>query len=142
MKIILIFLLSSIYMQDVGNNWSDEAKATFYQTERISPENALYLQLGCPLPFCNLGYAYSDNWKRGLKRDLWMIGLMFGGLILTEEEESERRQEEFRARSQMFIDALEVDDVLAHLLVTEGFSSVEEVAFVPIEDLLAIEGID
>ena len=42
----------------------------------------------------------------------------------------------------MFIDALEVDDVLAHLLVTEGFSSVEEVAFVPIEDLLAIEGFD
>jgi N utilization substance protein A len=63
-------------------------------------------------------------------------------VILTEEEESERRQEEFRARSQMFIDALEVDDVLAHLLVTEGFSSVEEVAFVPIEDLLAIEGFD
>jgi N utilization substance protein A len=63
-------------------------------------------------------------------------------VILTEEEESERRQEEFRARSQMFIDALEVDDVLAHLLVTEGFSSVEEVAFVPVEDLLAIEGFD
>jgi N utilization substance protein A len=42
----------------------------------------------------------------------------------------------------MFIDALEVDDVLAHLLVTEGFSSVEEVAFVPKEDLLVIEGFD
>jgi len=63
-------------------------------------------------------------------------------VILTEEEESERRQEEFRARSQMFIDTLEVDEVLAHLIVTEGFSSVEEVAFVPIEDLLAIEGFD
>src|SRR3546814_8947082 len=55
-------------------------------------------------------------------------------VILTEEEESERRQEEFRSRSQMFIDALEVDDVLAHLLVTEGFSSVEEVAFVRSEE--------
>ena len=63
-------------------------------------------------------------------------------MILTEEEESERRQEEFRSRSQMFIDGLDVDDVLAHLLVTEGFSSVEEVAFVPIEDLLSIEGFD
>ena len=62
--------------------------------------------------------------------------------ILTEEEESERRQEEFRARSQMFVDALDVDDVLAHLLVTEGFSSVEEVAYVPIGDLLGIEGFD
>ncbi len=63
-------------------------------------------------------------------------------VIMTEDEESERRQEEFRTRSQMFIDALEVDDVLAHLLVTEGFSSVEEVAFVPIEDLFSIEGFD
>ena len=63
-------------------------------------------------------------------------------MILTEEEESERRQEEFRSRSQMFIDGLDVDDVLAHLLVTEGFSSIEEVAFVPVEDLLSIEGFD
>lgn len=63
-------------------------------------------------------------------------------MILTEEEESERRQEEFLSRSQMFIDGLDVDDVLAHLLVTEGFSSIEEVAFVPIEDLLSIEGFD
>ena len=63
-------------------------------------------------------------------------------MILTEEEESERRQEESRSRSQMFIDGLDVDDVLAHLLVTEGFSSIEEVAFVPIEDLLSIEGFD
>ena len=52
-------------MQDVGNEWSDEAKATFYLAERLSPENALYYQFGMPLPFVNLGYAYSDNWKRG-----------------------------------------------------------------------------
>ena len=62
--------------------------------------------------------------------------------ILTEAEESERRNEEFRSRSKMFIDALDVDDVIAHLLVTEGFSSVEEVAFVPLEDLTDIEGFD
>ncbi|MDX2143776.1 MAG: transcription termination factor NusA [Rhodospirillaceae bacterium] len=62
--------------------------------------------------------------------------------ILTEAEESERRQEEFKVRSQRFIDALDVDDVLARLLVTEGFTSVEEVAFVPIEDLTDIEGLD
>jgi len=62
--------------------------------------------------------------------------------ILTEAEESERRTEEFRTRSQMFVDALDVDDVIAHLLVTEGFSSVEEVAFVPVEDLISIEGFD
>ncbi len=62
--------------------------------------------------------------------------------ILTEAEESERRTEEFKTRSQMFVDALDVDDVIAHLLVTEGFSSVEEVAFVPVDDLFGIEGFD
>ena len=60
--------------------------------------------------------------------------------ILTEAEESERRIEEFNTRSQLLIDSLDVDDVIAHLLVTEGFSSVEEVAFVPFEDLLEVEG--
>jgi N utilization substance protein A len=62
--------------------------------------------------------------------------------ILTEAEESERRQEEFRTRSKMFIDALDVDDVIAHLLVTEGFTSVEEVAYVPVEELASVEGFD
>jgi N utilization substance protein A len=62
--------------------------------------------------------------------------------ILTEEEESVRRNEEFRARSQTFIDALNVDDVIAHLLVTEGFTTVEDVAYVPIEDLAEVEGLD
>src|ERR1700733_6002679 len=62
--------------------------------------------------------------------------------ILTEAEESERRQEEFRTRSKLFIEALDVDDVIAHLLVTEGFTSVEEVAFVAIEELASVEGFD
>lgn len=62
--------------------------------------------------------------------------------ILTEAEESERRTEEFRTRSQLFIEALDIDDVIAHLLVTEGFTSVEEVAFVPLQDLAGIEGFD
>jgi transcription termination/antitermination protein NusA len=62
--------------------------------------------------------------------------------ILTEDEESARRQEEFRTRSQAFIDGLDVDDVIAHLLVTEGFSSLEEVAFVPDDELTRIEGFD
>ena len=62
--------------------------------------------------------------------------------ILTEAEESERRTEEFRTRSQLFIDALDIDDVIAHLLVTEGFSSLEEVAYVATSDLAGIEGFD
>ena len=62
--------------------------------------------------------------------------------ILTEEEESERRQQEFHERSQAFIDALQVDEMIAQLLVAEGFTSVEEVGYVPIEELLAIDGFD
>ena len=62
--------------------------------------------------------------------------------ILTEAEESDRRNEEFRTRSQLFIDSLDVDEVIAQLLVTEGFSTIEEVAFVPIEELATIEGFD
>ncbi|MHA1151303.1 MAG: transcription termination factor NusA [Alphaproteobacteria bacterium] len=62
--------------------------------------------------------------------------------IMTEEEESRRRQEEIRMRSQMFIDALDVDDVIAHLLFAEGFTSLDQVAFVPVEELGQIEGFD
>src|SRR5271170_6444769 len=55
--------------------------------------------------------------------------------IMTEAEESERRTEEFRTRSQLFIEALDVDDVIAHLLVTEGFTTVEEIAYVATDEL-------
>jgi N utilization substance protein A len=62
--------------------------------------------------------------------------------IMTEAEESERRQEEFRRRTGLFVEALDVDDVIAGLLVTEGFGSVEELAMTPAEELAAIEGFD
>src|SRR3954470_15968542 len=62
--------------------------------------------------------------------------------ILTEAEESERRQEEFRRRSGLFVDALDVDDVIAGLLVTEGFTTIEELAYTPIDEVAAIEGFD
>jgi transcription termination/antitermination protein NusA len=60
--------------------------------------------------------------------------------ILTEQEESERRQKEFADRSQVFMDALDVDEVIAQLLVTEGFATVEEVAFVDQSEVGQIEG--
>ena len=62
--------------------------------------------------------------------------------ILTEAEESERRTEEFRQRSKLFMEALDVDDVIAHLLVAEGFTRLEEIAFVSLEELTDIEGFD
>jgi N utilization substance protein A len=62
--------------------------------------------------------------------------------ILTEGAESERRIEEMNSVSKMFIDSLNVDEVIAQLLATEGFISLEAVAYVPIEDLQEIEGFD
>lgn len=62
--------------------------------------------------------------------------------ILTEVEESERRQKEFQERSQAFMDGLDVDEVIAQLLVVEGFTTVDEVAYASIEELEEIEGFD
>ena len=62
--------------------------------------------------------------------------------ILTEAEESERFQEEFKTRSRTFIDSLDIDDVIAHLLVAEGFRTVVEIAYAPLEELVSIEGFD
>ena len=62
--------------------------------------------------------------------------------IMTEEEESAKRQEEFRQRSELFMEALDVDDMMAGLLVSEGFAKIEEVAFVEIDELLDIDGLD
>lgn len=62
--------------------------------------------------------------------------------ILTEAEESDRRQAEFAERSKMFMDSLDVDEVIAQLLVSEGFSSVEEAAFVELNEIANIEGFD
>ena len=62
--------------------------------------------------------------------------------ILTEQEESERRQEEFRQRSQMFMEALDVDEMIAQLLVSEGFTEIEEVAFVEQQEIALMEGFD
>ncbi len=62
--------------------------------------------------------------------------------ILTEQEESERRQKEFQERSNLFIEALDVDELVAQLLASEGFASVEEIAFVDLGELGSIEGFD
>ena len=62
--------------------------------------------------------------------------------ILTEAEESERRQKEFVERTNAFMDALDVDEVVGQLLASEGFRSVEELAFVEPAEVAAIEGFD
>ncbi|MEO8530330.1 MAG: transcription termination/antitermination protein NusA, partial [Deltaproteobacteria bacterium] len=62
--------------------------------------------------------------------------------IMTEAQESERRQAEFNERTGLFMEALDLDEFFAQLLVSEGFSNLEEVAYVDLDELLAIEGID
>ncbi|MCB1328964.1 MAG: transcription termination/antitermination protein NusA, partial [Maritimibacter sp.] len=62
--------------------------------------------------------------------------------ILTEEEESQRRQAEFAERTKLFMDTLDLDEFFAQLLVAEGFTSLEEVAYVELDELLVIDGVD
>ncbi len=62
--------------------------------------------------------------------------------ILTEAEESARRQKEFEERTRLFMDTLDLDEFFAQLLVSEGFTSLEEVAYVDIDELLVIDGVD
>jgi N utilization substance protein A len=62
--------------------------------------------------------------------------------IMTESQESERRQREFAERTQLFQEALDVDEVIAQLLVTEGFAAVEDVAYVEPDEIASIEGFD
>src|SRR5690348_14468247 len=62
--------------------------------------------------------------------------------ILTEQEESERRQKEFAERTSLFMEALDVDETIAQLLASEGFANVEDVAYVAKHDLAEIEGFD
>jgi N utilization substance protein A len=62
--------------------------------------------------------------------------------IMTEQESSEKRQKEFLERSKMFEEELDVDETLSQLLVAEGFSEMEEVAYIEISELANIEGFD
>ena len=62
--------------------------------------------------------------------------------ILTEAEESQRRQAEFAERTKLFMDTLDIDEMMAQLLVSEGFTNLEEVAYVEADELLSIDGFD
>ena len=62
--------------------------------------------------------------------------------IMTEEEESARRQAEFEERTKLFVETLDLDEFFAQLLVSEGFTNLEEVAYVELDELLVIDGVD
>ncbi|BAQ71128.1 transcription elongation factor NusA [Rhodovulum sulfidophilum] len=62
--------------------------------------------------------------------------------IMTEAEESQRRQAEFEQRTKLFMDTLDLDEFFAQLLVSEGFTNLDEVAYVDLDELLVIDGVD
>jgi len=62
--------------------------------------------------------------------------------IMTEAEDSERRQKEFESRTGLFMETLDLDEFFAQLLVSEGFTNLEEVAYVELDELLVIDGVD
>ena len=117
------FIVNAISSAEVSKVVLDEDDG---RVEIVVPDDQLSLAIG----------RRGQNVRLASQLTGWSID------ILTEETESERRSQEFNKLSNMFITALDVEEVIAHLLVTEGFTSIEEVAFVPIEELATIEGFD
>jgi N utilization substance protein A len=94
--------------------------------EVVVPDDQLSLAIG----------RRGQNVRLGSQLTGWIID------ILTESEESGRRQAEFQQRTKLFRDTLDVDEMIAQLLASEGFSSLEEIAYVELEELQSIEGFD
>jgi len=117
------FIVNALSSAEVSKVVIDEDSG---RIEVVVPDDQLSLAIG----------RRGQNVRLAAQLTGWSID------ILTEEVESERRTQEFNRLSSLFIEALNVEEVIAHLLVTEGFSSVEEVAYVPVEDLANIEGFD
>lgn len=117
------FLVNALSSAEVSKVVIDENNS---RIEVVVPDDQLSLAIG----------RRGQNVRLASQLTGWNID------ILTEETESTRRAEEFARLSNLFVEALNVEDVMAHLLVTEGFSTVEEVAFVPVEDISSIEGFD
>ncbi|MSO92039.1 MAG: transcription termination/antitermination protein NusA [Rhodospirillales bacterium] len=117
------FIVNALAPAEVAKVVLDEEA---HRIEVVVPDDQLSLAIG----------RRGQNVRLASQLSGWDIDIM------TEGEESERRTEEFRTRSNLFIEALDVDDVIARLLVTEGFSSVEDVAYVPVEDITGIEGFE
>ncbi len=120
---IASFTVSALSPSEVSKVVLDEVNK---RMEVVVPEDHLSLAIG----------RRGQNVRLASMLSGWDIDIM------TEAEESERRTEEFTKRSALFIQGLDVDEVIAHLLVAEGFSSIQEIAETPIEDLNYIEGFE
>ena len=117
------FVVNALAPAEVAKVVMDEVAG---RMEVVVPDDQLSLAIG----------RRGQNVRLASQLSGWYID------ILTEAEESERRQEEFRTLSTRFIEALNIDDVIAHLLVAEGFVLPEEIAETPVEELANIQGFD
>jgi N utilization substance protein A len=117
------FVVNALAPAEVAKVLLDEDKGTI---EVVVPDDQLSLAIG----------------RRGQNVRLAAILTGWDIDIVPESEESERRQKETRERAEMFRTTLDVDEVISHLLVAEGFTRIEEVAYVGLEELTSIEGFD
>lgn len=117
------FIVKALAPAEVSKVVIDEENG---RVEVVVPEDQLSLAIG----------RRGQNVRLASEITGWSID------VLTDEQESKRRTEEFNTASNLFIEALDVEDVIAHLLATEGFLTVEDVAYVSIEDVASIEGFD
>jgi N utilization substance protein A len=117
------FVVNALAPAEVAKVVMDEVAS---RMEVVVPDDQLSLAIG----------RRGQNVRLASQLSGWYID------ILTEAEESERRQEEFKTRSARFIEALNIDDVIAHLLVAEGFVFPEDIAESSINELATIQGFD
>ncbi len=117
------FIVNTLSPAEVTKVVLDEE---YKKVEVIVPDDQLSLAIG----------RKGQNVRLASHVSKWEIS------ILTEGAESDRRQKELKKETQALIDALVIDEVIAHLLVSEGFKTIETVAYVPIEELKSIEGFD
>lgn len=117
------FIVNALQPAEVVKVVIDEAND---RIEVVVPDEQLSLAIG----------RRGQNVRLASQLSGWAID------ILTEEQESERRQVEFKERSELFMVGLDVDEMIAQLLVSEGFETMEEVGYVAIDDLTSIEGFD
>jgi N utilization substance protein A len=120
---VATFVVNALAPAEVSKVVMDEEAG---RVEVVVPDSQLSLAIG----------RRGQNVRLASQLTRWDID------ILTEAEESERRQEEFRRKTGLFVEALDVDDMIAGLLVQEGFESIEDLAMTEEEELASIEGFD
>lgn len=118
-----IFVVNALVPAEVSKVVLDEDTG---RVEVIVPDDQLSLAIG----------------RRGQNVRLASELTGFGIDVVSETQESERRMADIKQKSQLFVNALDIDEVMAHLLVGEGFEKIEEIALIPLEDLMSIEGFE